>query len=55
MTGFLSILILLLLLVMAFLFNYKLVLQCREISSRLPKTKIKKKKRKVVYEDDLDD
>lgn len=55
MTTVLSMLLVFSLLLLCLLFCYKLFLQCKVLSLKLPTEKKPKRKRKVVYEDDLDD
>lgn len=55
MTTVLSMLLIFALLTLCLLFCYKQFLECKILSSKLPKQNKPKRKRKVVYEDDLDD
>lgn len=55
MTTVLSMFLIFALLTLCTLYCYKLLLQCKVLSAKLPKQKTAKRKRKVVYADDLDD
>lgn len=56
MTNVLSMLLILGLLTFCLLYCYKLFLQCKLLSAKLPKKSApKKRKKKIVYADDLDD
>lgn len=55
MTTVLSMLLIITLLIICVLFSYKLFLECKLLSVKLPAPKKTKRKRKVVYEDDLND
>lgn len=55
MTTVLSMFLIFGLLTLCLLYCYKLFLQCKLLSAKLPKQKPAKRKKKIVYADDLDD